>query len=199
MKIIAIAGGSGSGKSYLVRLLQIALAQKVSVLSLDNYYKPKHTQVKDKNGIENFDLPTAFDHEKLALDLQQLKAGKSISFTQYNYNNSQLVVSDVVVQPAPILLFEGIFALSYPSLLPMFDYTLFVEANTDIALERRLKRDLEERGYEANDVQYRFENHVLQAYYTHILPHKLMADRVIESNKLIHQQVATLLTLTVFQ
>jgi uridine kinase len=199
MKIIAIAGGSGSGKSYLVRLLQIALAEKVSVLSLDNYYKPKHTQVKDHNGIENFDLPTAFDHEKLAIDLLQLKSGKPITFKQYNYNNSQLVLPDLLVEPAPIVLFEGIFALSYPSLLPLFDYTIFVEADTSIALKRRLKRDHEERGYEANDVQYRFENHVLPAYYAQILPHKLTANSIIESNALIHKQVEALLTLAVFQ
>ncbi|MEY3411807.1 MAG: hypothetical protein RIQ70_493 [Bacteroidota bacterium] len=199
MKIIAIAGGSGSGKSYLVRLIQASLKEKVSVLSLDNYYKPKHTQQKDVLGIENFDLPTAFDHEKLEADLASLKSGNTIAFKQYNYNNSNLILPDLEVAPAPILLFEGIFSLSFPTILPLLDFTIFVEANPSLALERRLKRDLEERGYDETDVNYRFKHHALPAYKTHILPHKATANYVVESNETMATQIEKLLALKVFQ
>ena len=156
MKIVAITGGSGSGKSHFVRLLQNTLGEKAIVLSLDNYYKPRHTQTKDENGIENFDLPSAFDSEKLLNDLHKLKAGESIVFKQYNYNNQEFILPDIEVKPAPILLLEGIFVLNYEPVSPLIDYKIFIEANPALSLERRLKRDLHERGYDASDVNYRF-------------------------------------------
>jgi len=193
MKIVAITGGSGSGKSHFVRLLQIALGEKASVLSLDNYYKPRHTQTKDENGIENFDIPSAFDSEKLLNDLHKLKTGESIVFKQYNYNNQDLILPDIEVKPAPILLFEGIFVLNYEPVLPLIDYKIFIEANPALSLERRLNRDLHERGYDASDVNYRFSNHAYPAYVEYILPCKTQADFVFVSDENINDKVEVFL------
>lgn len=193
MKIVAITGGSGSGKSHFVRLLQNALGEKASVLSLDNYYKPRHTQLKDENGIENFDLPSAFDSKKLFNDLHKLKAGESIVFKQYNYNNQNLILPDIEVKPTPILLLEGIFVLNYEPVLPLIDYKVFIEANPALSLERRLKRDLQERGYDASDVNYRFTNHAYPAYEAYILPCKSQADFVIVSDENINDKVEVFL------
>ena len=89
MLIIGIAGGSGSGKTFFLnKLIQSLSTELVCNLSLDNYYKPKNEQDKDLNGIENFDLPTAFNIKSLLNDIQSLKTGKSIQFEKYNYNNA---------------------------------------------------------------------------------------------------------------
>jgi uridine kinase len=193
MKIIAIAGGSGSGKSFFVNLLKTSLPSKVSVLALDNYYKPRETQVLDENGIENFDLPSAFDIEKLVSDLKKLQSGETIRFKQYNYNNAELSVPDIIAEPADFLLLEGIFVLSYPQLASLVDYKIFIDVNKDLALKRRLKRDFEERGYDETDVLYRFHNHAYPAYEAYILPHKAKADVVFSSDENIQNAINNLI------
>lgn len=193
MKIIAIAGGSGSGKSFFVNLLKTSLPSKVSVLALDNYYKPRETQVLDENGIENFDLPSAFDIEKLVSDLKKLQSGETIRFKQYNYNNAELIVPDIIVEPADCLLLEGIFVLSYPQLASLIDYKIFIDVNKDLALKRRLKRDFEERGYDETDVLYRFHNHAYPAYEAYISPHKVKANIVVSSDEYIQNAINDLI------
>lgn len=199
MKVAAIAGGSGSGKSHFVRLLTSQLQDNVSVLHLDNYYKPRETQHKDKNGIENFDLPEAFDDQQLLIDIRKLKEGKSLIFKQYNYNNPNLLLPKITVKPAPILLIEGIFSLSFQSIANEIDFKIFIETDLETALKRRVKRDLEERGYDEIDVRYRYVHHAYPAYQKYILPHKSTADIVISSNETIDNQIQQLISNHFFQ
>jgi len=193
MLIIGIAGGSGSGKTFFLnKLIQSLSSELVCNLSLDNYYKPKNEQEKDSNGIENFDLPTAFNIKTLLNDIQLLKSGTSVQFEKYNYNNADLSTEFETIYPAPILILEGIFMLYYEELIPFFDLKLFIEAPLELKIDRRIKRDKLERGYEKEDVLYRYYEHAIPSYEKYILPSKLNADLIIPNHQQVEKAVETI-------
>ncbi len=184
MIIIGITGASGSGKSFFLRELLLQLPEnEVIHLALDNYYFPRELQQKDENGIENFDIPTAFDESKLLADIEDLKSGKAITFETYNYNNSLINKEFKTIEPRKILIIEGIFVFNFESILPHFSYKIYIDAPTDLNLNRRLQRDAIERGYDYNDVVYRYNNHVIPAYEKHILPTKNIVDIIVDNSK----------------
>lgn len=184
MVIIGITGASGSGKSFfLSELLSQFPENDVIHLALDNYYFPRELQQKDENGIENFDIPTAFNEAKLLADIIDLKSGKAITFETYNYNNSLINKEYKTIEPRKILIIEGIFVFNFESIYPHFSYKIFVDAPTDINLNRRLQRDAIERGYDYNDVVYRYNNHVIPAFEKHILPTKNIVDIIVDNSK----------------
>lgn len=184
MIIIGITGASGSGKSYFLReLLSHLPSNEVAHLALDNYYFPRELQVKDENGIENFDIPTAFDSKKLLSDIETLKSGNSIFIQTYNYNNSLISKELITIEPKKILIIEGIFVFNFNEILPHFSYKIYVDAPTELNLERRLQRDAIERGYDYNDVVYRYNNHVIPAYENFIKPTIKIVDLIIDNSR----------------
>jgi uridine kinase len=184
MIIIGITGASGSGKSYFLKQLLSQLPEnEVIHLALDNYYFPRELQQKDENGIENFDIPTAFNESKLLSDIEDLKLGKAITFETYNYNNSLINKEFKTIEPRKIVIIEGIFVFNFESILPHFSYKIYIDAPTELNINRRLKRDAIERGYDYNDVVYRYHNHVIPAFETHILPTKNIVDIIVDNSK----------------
>ena len=110
--VIGICGGSGAGKTTLLKRISESLeGYSSSVFSMDNYYLPIDQQQKDSNGIVNFDLPTALDHEKLALDLQQLISGEPIEVREYFFNVQGNKSVLLTIQPSDIIIVEGLFTL----------------------------------------------------------------------------------------
>jgi uridine kinase len=181
--IVGITGASGAGKtSVLKKLLQAFEPHQISLLSQDNYYKPREEQVKDENGIINFDLPEALYLEDYKKDIIQLQQGNQIQRKEYTFNNATKTPTTIVIQPTPILIVEGLFIFHEEEMRNLFDLKVFIDVEDFIGLKRRILRDNNERGYPLDDVLYRYEHHVFPAYQQFIAPHKSKMDLIIPNN-----------------
>lgn len=181
--IIGIAGGSGSGKTFFLNcFLNHFTADEVSLISQDDYYRPFETQPRDENGWVNFDLPECIDDEKLTADLKKLIGGESYQKKEYTFNVNMDQAKMLTIKPAPIIIVEGLFIFHYKKLSSLFDMRIFMDAEEEITLNRRLKRDMEHRGYTHDMIMYQWVNHVLPAYNQFLLPYKAEADLLIENN-----------------
>jgi uridine kinase len=181
--IIGITGGSASGKTlFLTRLMEQFETNDICLLSQDNYYRPKEHQTKDENGIENFDLPTAIDDVAFAADVEKLRLGEIVTREEYTFNNSDKIPNLLHFFPKKILVVEGIFVFHFPEVAKLLDLKIFIDAQDKIKLKRRIKRDNEERGYDLQDVMYRWKYHVKPTYEEFIRPHKRSCDIVIPNN-----------------
>jgi uridine kinase len=175
--LVGIAGGSGSGKTSLVRSLQRSLPEgTVCVVSQDDYYHPQEQQHIDPNGKLNYDLPTAVDLDLLAKDLCSLLAGETIYRKEYTFNQAGKEPGLVELRPAPVVLVEGLFVLHHASVRELLDLRVFIETSISTQLDRRLQRDAMERGYGKEEVIYQWENHVMPAYEQFLLPYRHLCD-----------------------
>lgn len=182
--IIGITGGSASGKTlFLSRLMEQFRTDDICLLSQDNYYRPIEHQTKDHNGIENFDLPGAIDDQAFAADIERLRNGEVVSRVEYTFNNTEKVPDMLHFHPRKILVVEGIFVFHFPEVAQLLDLKIFIDARDKIKLKRRIKRDNEERGYDLQDVMYRWKYHVKPTYEEFIRPHKRSCDIVIPNNQ----------------
>ena len=146
--IIGVAGGSASGKTSFLRDLEEELPKgSVSFVSQDNYYFPKEMQHVDENGEINFDLPTSIDREQFYKDLVDLSSGKSIVKKEYTFNNKSVEPKLITIEPAPIIVLEGLFIFYFKEIRDLLDLRVFLDVREDIKLSRRIKRDATERGY----------------------------------------------------
>lgn len=180
---IGITGGSGSGKTYLIENLSNRFkTEEVCLISQDNYYRPRDEQYTDENGVKNFDLPTAIDHEHFHEDLLKLKRGETIIKEEYTFNNPNAVAKTIELRPASILIVEGIFVQYFKEIENELDLKIFIEAKDHVKLSRRIRRDNDQRGYDLDDVLYRYQHHVMPVYEKFIDPLKHNADLVIPNN-----------------
>ncbi|HEY9008510.1 uridine kinase family protein [Ohtaekwangia sp.] len=180
---IGITGGSGSGKTYFLKnLSQRFKPDEICLISQDHYYKPRDLQMTDEKGIQNFDLPDSIEREKLYHDILRLKNGETLQKAEYTFNNPQAKASILEFRPAPLLIIEGLFVQYFPEIERELDLKIFIEAKDHLKLSRRIRRDNEERGYDLDDVLYRYQYHVMPIYETLIKPLQHQADIVIPNN-----------------
>jgi uridine kinase len=180
---IGITGGSGSGKTFFLRGLAAQFAEdEICLLSQDNYYKPLHEQTRDDNGIENFDLPDAIDRKAFHDDVARLRAGIDVERKEYTFNNPKADPTVLSFKAAPLLVVEGLFVQYFGEIEKELDLKIFIEAKPHVKIARRIKRDQVERGYDINDVLYRYEFHVMPVYETLIEPLKHSSDIIIPNN-----------------
>ena len=140
-------------------------------------------QTIDERGVENFDLPTAIEREKFHQDIQKLKKGETLQIKEYTFNNHKAAPKVIEFKPAPILIIEGLFVQYFEEIADLLDLKIFIEAKDYIKLSRRIKRDNDERGYDINDVLYRYQHHVMPVYEALIKPLKHQADFIIPNNQ----------------
>ncbi|MBL7962762.1 MAG: hypothetical protein JNM31_02855 [Flavobacteriales bacterium] len=186
--IIGLAGGSGSGKTSLMH----AVMQRFPVgfagrVSQDDYYHPLEQQVRDRNGRPNFDLPTALDLDQLATDLGQLRKGEVVRRREYTFNHRDREAGWVELRPAPVLFVEGLFVLHHEGIRAHLDLTVYIDVDPALQLQRRLSRDLQERGYSHTQIIYQWEQHVLPAYRTWLLPHRDSCDVLLDNQEPLPQ------------
>ncbi len=180
---IGITGGSGSGKTFFLKNLESRFtSNELCLISQDHYYHPREMQQHDQRGIKNFDLPESIDHKQFQLDIQTLKRGELLKKKEYTFNNPNVTPKILEFRPAPIIIVEGLFVQYFPDIERELDLKIFIEAKDHVKLSRRIKRDNEERGYDLEDVLYRYENHVMPVYEMLIKPLKHQADIVIPNN-----------------
>ncbi|BDD00043.1 uridine kinase [Persicobacter psychrovividus] len=181
--VVGITGGSASGKTtFLNALLSQFTAQEVCLLSQDNYYRDRDQQPVDENGMINFDLPKSIDLLGFASDILALKSGQAIQREEYTFNNSDVAPKMLTFEPAPIIVVEGLFVFYEPLIAEHLDLKIFVDAEEHIKLKRRIIRDNAERGYDLEEVLYRYEQHVIPTYKQYIAPFKSSADLVVPNN-----------------
>ncbi|CDS92600.1 uridine kinase family protein [Sphingobacterium faecium] len=181
--VIGIAGSSGSGKTFFLNcFLKHFSPEEVTLISQDDYYIPANTKTQEENKLYNFDLPTSIDRDAFYKDISDLFEGKTIYKEEYTFNNPAIKPKMLEIKPAPILIIEGLFIYHYTEVNHLIDHRIFLDANQEIALERRLRRDLIERGYFEDDVLYKWVNHVLPSYNEYLLPYKNTCDQVIINN-----------------
>jgi uridine kinase len=182
--LIGIAGGSGSGKTFFLKcFLSHFTTDEVSLVSQDDYYFPiPPGMTAEENKLFNFDLPDTIDRRQFEADIDQLISGQSIIKKEYTFNNAAAVPKMLEIKPAPIIIVEGLFILYFKKISRLLDLKIFMDADDEIALQRRLKRDLIERGYPHEAVMYKWLNHVVPAYNKYLLPYKNECDQIITNN-----------------
>jgi len=182
--IIGIAGGSGSGETFFFnRFFDHFTADEVCLVSQDDYYIPvAHNMTAEENKLYNFDIPATIDQALFENDVDRLLNGEVIYKKEYTFNNPNVVPQLLEIRPAPILIIEGLFIFHFKKIASLLDMKIFVDADEYIALERRLKRDLIERGYSNEDVLYKWINHVVPAYEEFLLPYKHECHKIIINN-----------------
>ena len=128
--LIGIAGGSASGKTYLLNaLLNHFNADEICLISQDHYYKPQAEQFVDENGQINYDLPEGIDKTKLLADIEQLLLGNTIQKLEYTFNNPAAKPKELTIHPAPIIVIEGLFIFHFQELFNAFDLKIFIDQN----------------------------------------------------------------------
>ncbi|MEJ2903341.1 uridine kinase family protein [Pedobacter panaciterrae] len=181
--IIGIAGGSGSGKTFFLNcFLHHFKNDEVTLVSQDDYYIPAGEMTQEENKLYNFDLPSTIDDQQFLLDIKKLLKGEVVYKKEYNFNNPLAITKILEINPAPIIIVEGLFILHFKEIAALLDHRIFVEAEESVALDRRIKRDGMERGYPEEDVVYKWHNHVVPAYKEFLLPYKGECDQVIINN-----------------
>lgn len=181
-RIIAIAGGSGSGKSLFTKTIKNEIAQSgedIIVLCEDHYYKDQSHLTIDERIKTNYDHPNAFEHSLLEEHLQKLKAGESIQCPVYSHEEHTRTDETILVEPAPVIIVEGILLLAITELLPLFDAKVFIDTPLDICLLRRIKRDIQERKRDLDSVITQYEKTVKPMYHQFIEPSRFIADVVV--------------------
>ena len=179
--ILGIAGGSGSGKTYLARRIQQAAGpEQVAVLSMDQYFC---SLTDDERRLDprdiNFDHPSHIDFQLLAAHLQALRAGQRILAPSYDFRSQRQTPDCIPVEPARVVVVEGLFILSHP-LVRLFDLTVFLEVDADQRLIGRLLRDLDERSADIRWNIDRYQRFVRPGHASFVEPTKLRADVVVD-------------------
>ena len=184
MLIIGIAGGTGCGKTTVVNQILDQLPEgEVGVISQDSYYMDtSHLSYEERVAI-NFDHPRSIDFELLEDHLKQLKEGQTIDQPMYSFVKHNRTGDVVKTKPRKVMIVEGILILTNPELRKMFDIKIFVHADSDERLIRRLKRDIAERGRNLEEVLNRYQTTLKPMHQQFIEPMKEYADIIIPNNR----------------
>ncbi len=186
--VVGIAGGTASGKTTLVRRAAEALGADGLWIQHDRYY----FDVPDPS-VHNYDHPDALDTPRLVADLDGLRAGRVAELPVYDFRTHTRQPEGEAVAPHPVLLVEGILVLADPALRDRFDLVVWVEADDDLRLARRLARDIAERGRTPDSVLRQYLGTVRPMHKRYVSPSKAHADLVLDGEGAIDEQVARLL------
>lgn len=183
MLILGIAGGTGSGKTTVVeRILHELPAEEVTIISQDSYYKQNdHLSYQERCQI-NFDHPNAIDFDLLIEHLNELKSGRSVEQPIYSFVTHNRIDDKLKTFPKRVVIVEGILIFTNKTLRDLFDVKVFVHADSDERLIRRMKRDINERGRDINEVIERYQNTLKPMHQEFIEPTKNYADIIIPND-----------------
>lgn len=184
MLIIGIAGGTGSGKTTVVRQIMDELNnEEVDLISQDSYYQDTSHLPFEERKLINFDHPKSIDFDLLVEHLKQLKEGKTIEEPVYSFSEHNRTKETRTIHPRKVLIVEGILILTHSDIRDMFDIKIYVHADSDERLIRRLKRDINERGRDLDEVLWRYQTTLKPMHQQFIEPTKEFADIIIPTNR----------------
>lgn len=179
--IIGIAGGTGSGKSTFTRRLKEEFKENVAVIYHDNYYR-RQDEVPFEDRIKaNYDHPDSLETQLLLEHLHLLKDGKAIDCPVYDYSQHNRSNETIHIEPKPIIITEGILLLADKRLRNLLDIKIYVEADADERILRRVVRDVKERGRDIDNIVEQYLTTVKPMHYLYVEPTKSMADIIINS------------------
>lgn len=178
VRIIGITGGSGSGKSTVVKRIKERYPNAV-LIEMDNYYKSATFVNNDNITAYNFDHPDAFDMDLLLDNMRELKEGKSCLMPQYDFVHHRRMDEWTIVEPSSIIIIDGLMVFYDERIREMLDLKLYVDTPSDIRFIRRLQRDVKERGRTVESVIEQYTNVVRPGHFNFIEPSKSYADIII--------------------
>ena len=192
---VAVVGGSGSGKTWLAEKLAAALAPRAARLSLDDFYRDLSALPTTERDAVNFDDPDAIDWEKFCAVLGALRVGEKINLPVYDFATHTRVVGQTErVTPGAYLVVEGLFALYYPELLPLYSLRVYIETPDEVCFERRVKRDTEQRGRTHESVRRQYEATVRPSSLAFVRPSAVNADLQVDGTGALDWKVERVLT-----
>ena len=178
--IIGIAGGSGSGKTTLALRLKARFGEEeVRLIPHDSYYKRHDELPYEKRCLLNYDHPDAFDNDLLIEHLKALRAGQAIDCPIYDYADHNRSDRTLHIEPAPVLIVEGILPFVEPALCALFDYKIYVDTDADERILRRILRDVKERGRSLDSVILQYRTTVKPTHEAFVEPSKRQADVIV--------------------
>ena len=179
--IIGIAGGTGSGKSTFTNRLKNEFGDQISVVYHDNYYRQQDNIPFEERKKVNYDHPDALETDLLVEHLKMLKAGKAIDCPVYDYSQHNRSKETIHIEPRKIILVEGILLLADARVRDLIDIKVFVEADADERILRRIVRDVKERGRDLDNIVQQYLTTVKPMHYLYVEPTKARADIIINS------------------
>lgn len=184
MLIIGIAGGTGSGKTTVVnQIIEELKNEEVDVISQDSYYQDLSHLAFEERVKTNFDHPKSIDFDLLVAHLKELKAGNTIHQPVYSFKEHNRTAETIKIEPRKVVIVEGILILTHPDVREMFDIKIYVHADSDERLIRRLKRDINDRGRDLDEVLWRYQTTLKPMHQQFIEPTKEFADIIIPTNR----------------
>ena len=177
MKIVGIAGGSGSGKTTLAERLHKAFPGS-SLLYFDNYYRHHPDMTPEQRAALNYDHPDALETELLVAHLKQLKAGQTVDSPVYDFTTHLRSAESRKVSPCRLLIVEGILLVHSQEIRDLLDWRIYVDADADIRLLRRVLRDSVERGRDIGEIARQYLDSVRPMHLQFVEPTKAFADRI---------------------
>lgn len=184
MLILGIAGGTGCGKTTVVNQIIKELPEdEIGIISQDSYYKANDHLSFEERELINFDHPRSIDFELLTQHLQELKEGKSINQPVYSFVHHNRTGDFIKTHPRKVMIVEGILIFTNPALRDLFDIKIFVHADADERLIRRLRRDIAERGRDIEEVLSRYQSTLKPMHEQFIEPTKTFADIIIPNDR----------------
>jgi uridine kinase len=184
MLIIGIAGGTGSGKTTVVnQIIKQLPTDEVCVISQDSYYNTTDNLPYEERSKINFDHPRAIDFDLIIRHLKALKAGNNINQPLYSFVTHNRTKDTIKTHPRKVIIVEGILIFNNKELRDLFDIKIFVHAETDERLIRRLKRDITERGRDIDEVLSRYQTTLKPMHQQFIEPTKNFADLIIPNDR----------------
>jgi len=184
MLVIGIAGGTGSGKTTVVNQIINELPEdEVCVISQDSYYKATDNLSYEERIKINFDHPRAIDFDLLETHISDLKSGKIIQQPIYSFKTHNRTKDSIKTHPRKVVIIEGILIFNSKKLLDLFDIKIFVHADADERLIRRVRRDIKERGRDIDEVLDRYKDTLKPMHQQFIEPTKNFADIIIPNDR----------------
>ncbi|MBP3879796.1 MAG: uridine kinase [Lachnospiraceae bacterium] len=177
--VIGIAGGTGSGKTTITRKLAEHFGSLVTVIYHDNYYKAHHQLTYEERAALNYDHPDAFENERIASDLKALREGKVIECPIYDYTIHDRSENTLTIHPSKVILVEGIMIFYPKEIRDQIDIKIFVDADADVRILRRITRDVKKRGRSLDSVINQYLNTVKPMHEAFVEPSKRFADIII--------------------
>ncbi len=190
--VIGIGGCSGSGKTTLAR--ELAEQLNAILFPLDFYYRDLAHLSAEERSAHNFDHPDSLEDDLIVAQLAALRNGQSIHRPIYDFStHSRIADASDHIHPSDVIIVEGILALHYTALLPLYDYTVYVEAPHDVCLLRRIHRDTRERGRTEASVRQQFESHAKPMADRYVLPSRSAADLAVSGTEALDWSIETVL------
>ncbi len=177
--VIGIAGGTGSGKTTITRRLIERFGEDVSVIHHDNYYKAHHDMPYEERTLLNYDHPDAFDTDMLIEHLKLLKQGQTVQCPVYDYSIHDRTDRTVTIRPTRVIIVEGILIYENKELCDQMDIKIFVDADADVRILRRIVRDVRDRGRSLESVISQYLSTVKPMHEAFVEPSKRRADVIV--------------------